>query len=98
MKEQLGVNHEGTVFIGFLSPEIIEDSKRMLQIRQPIGLNLSIAKSTSPLRTAAYINSDRFSCDFAGRRPIYDNLPYRDLKMLRIPRSSFAWRKRWPTV
>jgi hypothetical protein len=34
---------------------------RMLRIRQYIGLGLSIASSISPLRAAAYINSDRFS-------------------------------------
>lgn len=35
--------------------------KRMLRIRQYIGLSLSIASSIWPLRAAAYINSDRFS-------------------------------------
>jgi hypothetical protein len=35
--------------------------KRMLRIRQSIGLGFSIAWSISPLRAAAYISSDQFS-------------------------------------
>ena len=46
---------------GKLQRRSIIRSTRMLRIRHYVGLGFSIALSISPLRTAAYINSDLFS-------------------------------------